>query len=71
MKVERKDKQFVPIVITLETKEEAKNLKHIANCGTGHSMIEYCGKDEYKSTANINEIQNLKNKLYNCLDDVE
>ncbi len=43
MKVTRKETPpaFEPIVIVIETEQEAIQLWHILNCGTGESMKDY------------------------------
>uniref|UniRef100_A0A6M3L0G2 Uncharacterized protein n=1 Tax=viral metagenome TaxID=1070528 RepID=A0A6M3L0G2_9ZZZZ len=41
MKIERDDKPFVPVVITLETEKELEGLFHVLNCGPEYSLNHY------------------------------
>ena len=48
MKVERQDPEkrpFIPIVVTLETREEATYLWHRLNCAGATSFVQYCQKE--------------------------
>jgi hypothetical protein len=47
MKVEREN-EFIPIVITLETEKEARDLWHILNCLPSESLINYIERNEIK-----------------------
>jgi hypothetical protein len=46
MKVERINRDpFTPIVITIETQEEAETIYAMLNCGVGARLEDYIGKE--------------------------
>jgi len=42
MKIEKQNKEFVPVIIRLETKEELEDMKHLFERNTNVSLHEYC-----------------------------
>ena len=63
MKVEHKE-GFVPIVITLETKEEAAHLWHRLCCETGVTFEEYASLEAYPINYKLDQV------IWKNLDDV-
>ena len=41
MKAERKETEFEPVVLTLDTKEEALFMWHLLSCAEGRSFLNY------------------------------
>jgi len=64
MKVERKRTEpvFEPVVITLETQEEAETVFHLTNAGF---IDRYFSNDRYRSPANF---YSIKGNLWEALD---
>jgi hypothetical protein len=68
MKVERKESEFKPIVITLESQEEAEHLWNITNCAASESLVDYDTHD-YGKGNNLKKINSFKYNLWNLLND--
>lgn len=63
MKVERQPSPFVPITITLQTKEEADFMWHLTNAAEANSL------EEYLSRYNVEKgVLTFKNKLWHEMD---
>ena len=63
MKVEGKGKEFSPITITLETREEADLMWHMMNCGVDRSLMAYAGEKKLEEDWIF-----LKTEMWKCLD---
>ena len=61
MKVER---TFKPLVLVIETEEELKALWHLANCGEGTALLNYCKENE----ADKEKVPAVKSELFGILD---
>lgn len=63
MKVKRLKETFKPIVITIETEEEAEKLWHILNYGDGMNLIEYQNENGFRK----GELTSFKYSLFQKL----
>jgi hypothetical protein len=64
MKVERKESEFKPIVITLESQEEVESLWRILDCRTNVKLDEYMQcRDNYL----LGEMRVVKSNLLRAL----
>lgn len=69
MKVERiTEKKFEPIVITLETEEEAERLWHILNIPMSSSMSDYLNDEGMRDTTDA--MSNFLLQLFERLDEL-
>lgn len=57
MKVERKNQpKFIPIIITLDTEEEARYMWHRFDCSINEAFSKHCSDNELEFSKSIEEI---------------